>query len=127
MVLEGIAHPKTHGASDTFLVLCPEHLDTLQTEGWTKEQLRARIQEASSRPMRELLADEDSGVGISSDRFGDDGPTEDQLREMVPKFANPANIHIVVAGSEAGKFSSVFQGWATGPRGSQIVRRKIEE
>lgn len=127
MVLEGIAHPKTHGASDTFLVLCPEHLDTLQTEGWTKEQLRARIQEASSRPMRELLADEDSGVGISPDHFGDDGPTEDQLREMVPKFANPANIHIVVAGSEAGKFSSVIQGWGTGPRGSQIVSRKIEE
>ncbi len=127
MVLEGIGHPKAHGASDTFLVLCPEHLDTLQTDGWTKDELRARIQEASSRPLRELLQDEDSGAGIPLDRFGEDGPTEDQLDQMIPKFADPASIHIVVAGSDAGKFSSVFQGWATGPRGSQIVSRKIEE
>ncbi len=127
MVLEGIAHPKAHGASDTFLVLCPEHLDTLQTGGWTKDELRARIQEASSRPLRELLADEDSGAGIPLARFGGSGPTEDQLNEMIPKFADPANIHIVVAGSDAGKFSSIFQGWASGPRGSQLVSRKIEE
>jgi hypothetical protein len=127
MVLEAIAHPKSHGPSDMLLVLCPEHLDTLQTSGWSKNDLRARIQEASSRSVRELLQDEDSGAGIPLSRFGADGPTEDQLNEMIPKFADPANIHIVVAGSDAGKFSSVFQGWATGPRGSQVVSRKIEE
>jgi hypothetical protein len=127
LVLEGIAHPKAHGASDTFLVLCPEHLDTLQTNGWTKDKLRARIQEASSRPLRDLLSDGESGVGVSLERFGDTGPTEEQLNEMIPKFADPSSIHIVVAGSDAGKFSSIFQGWATGPRGSQIVSRKIEE
>jgi len=127
MVLESIAHPKGHGASDTFLVLCPEHLDTLQTNGWTKDELRARIQEVTSRPVRELLQDEESGAGIPPSMFGADGPTEEQLERRIPKFADPSSIHIVVAGSDAGKFSSIFQGWATGPRGSQIVSRKIEE
>jgi peroxiredoxin len=127
MVMESIAHPKGHGASDTFLVLCPEHLDTLQTAGWTKDELRARIQEVTSRPVRELLQDEESGAGIPLSSFGADGPTEEQLDRRIPKFADPSSIHIVVAGSEAGKFSSIFQGWATGPRGSQIVSRKIEE
>ncbi len=127
MAMEAVAHPKAHGASDTFLVLCPEHLDTLQTNGWTKDELRARIQEASSRPLRELLQDEHSGAGVPRDRFGADGPTEEQLDRLIPKFADPSSIHIVVAGSDAGKFSSIFQGWATGPRGSQIVSRKIEE
>ena len=127
MVLEGIAHPKGHGAGDTFLVLCPEHLDTLQADGWTKDQLRARIQEASSRPLRELLQDEDSGAGVPLSRFGEVGPTEEQLNELIPKFADPASIHIVVAGSGAGKFSAIFQGWSSGPRGSQVVSRKIEE
>jgi hypothetical protein len=127
MVLESIAHPRMHWATDVLLVLCPEHLDTLQTSGWTKDDLRARIQEASSRPLRALLQDEESGAGVPLSRFGPNGPTEAQLEERIPKFADPASIHIVVAGSDAGKFSAIFQGWASGPRGSEVVSRKIEE
>jgi hypothetical protein len=127
MVMEATGHPRAHGAQEVVLVLCPEHLDTLQTAGWTKDELRARIQEVTARPLRELLADEESGAGVPRERFGPDGPTEEQLDRLIPKFADPASIHIVVAGSDAGKFSAVFQGWASGPRGSQVVSRKIEE
>ena len=76
--------------------------------------------------MRNLLADEHSGVGASLAEFGETGPNETDLERLVPKFATTSNIHLVVAGSDAGKFTSVFQGWATGPRGSMVVSRKIE-
>ena len=127
MVMESIANPRTRGAQDMLLVLCPEHLDTITRDGWTKQQLLDRIREVSEKPLRELLADEESGAGVPLAQFGPDGPTEEQLSELVPKFASTDNIHLVVAGSDAGKFSSVFQGWATGPRGSMVVSRKIEE
>ena len=72
--------------------------------------------------MRELLSDEESGVGVSPAQFGPNGPTEEQLNERIPKFQSPESIHIVVAGGEAGKFSAIFGGWASTP-----VSRKIEE
>ena len=127
MVMEGIANPRARGAQDILLVLCPEHLDTIARDGWTKQQLLDRIREVSAKPLRELLADEESGVGVPLAQFGPGGPTEEQLSELVPKFASTDNIHLVVAGADAGKFSSVFQGWASGPRGSMVVSRKIEE
>jgi hypothetical protein len=127
LVMETLAHPRARGSQDTLLVLCPEHLDTITRDGWTKQQLLDRIQEVTSRPLRELMPDEDSGVGIRPEQFGPDGPTEEQLNQLMPKFANTDNIHLVVAGSDAGKFTSVFQGWSSGPRGSMVVSRKIEE
>ncbi len=127
MVMESIAHPRARGPQEMLLVLCPEHLDTIVRDGWTKQQLLDRIQEVSAKPMRELLMDDNSGAGIPPERFGPEGPTEEQLNTMVPKFASTDTIHLVVAGSGAGKFSAVFQGWASGPRGSMVVSRKIEE
>ena len=127
MVMEGISHPRARGPQEMLLVLCPEHLDTITRDGWTKQQLLDRIQEISAKPLRELLMDDESGAGIPPGRFGPGGPTEEQLNRMVPKFASTDNIHLVVAGSAAGKFSAVFQGWASGPIGSIVVSRKIEE
>jgi hypothetical protein len=49
----------------------------------------------------------------------------EKLKIAAPKFAGHEYIHIVVAGSDAGKFSSAFHGWATGEIGSQSVSRKI--
>ena len=46
---------------------------------------------------------------------------------MLPKFKSPDDIHMVVAGAEAGKFSGAFHGWATGEIGSISVSKKIEE
>ena len=66
-----------------------------------------------------------SRVGIPADKFAA-MPEEMKNRELT-KFASPDNIHIVVAGSDAGKFSGAFHGWLTGPGGSIVVSRKIEE
>ena len=39
LVMESVAHPRSRGPQDTLLVLCPEHLDTITRDGWTKQQL----------------------------------------------------------------------------------------
>ena len=125
--LEAFWHPKSHNQGDILLVICPEHADTLARDGWTKADLRARIQQITSRPMRDLLGDDESGEGYQRAWFGAKGPTEAQLDTLVPKFRGPEYIHIVVAGSEAGKFSTAYGGWVLGPIGSNPVSRKIED
>ena len=126
MGLEGVFLPKLRNLPiDALLVVCPEHVDTLMSEGgYTKERLRARIQQVTERPLSEMVASETSGAGIpkaSAEKMG-----AEKLAVKVPKFAGAEYIHIVVAGSDAGKFSSAFHGWATGEIGSQSVSRKID-
>jgi hypothetical protein len=121
--VEAVGHPKSP-SGDTLLVVCPEHVDTLWESGMTKAELRQRIIEATTRPLRDRLATDDAGGGISAARRG---LTDDQLDQPMPKFREPKNLHIVVAGADAGKFSAVFAGWASGPMGSQPVMRKVGE
>ena len=79
----------------------------------------------TSRPLADLVVDESSGVGIPVEKAA--GMSEEQLAKGVPKFASTDNIHIVVAGGDAGKFSAGFHGWLTGPMGSSVVSQKITE
>ena len=124
--LEGMFLSKIHRMPvDALLVVCPEHIKTLLSDGpYSKARLRDRIQEVTRRPLRDMVANEISGAGIplaSAAKM-----TEAQLDMLVPKFSSDQHIHIVVAGSEAGKFSAAFHGWVTGPAGSVSVSRKIE-
>lgn len=124
--LEGVFLPKLRNLSvDALLVVCPEHIDTLMREGdYSKDRLRQRIQHVTTRPLTEMLSNEISGAGISSEVAEKMGP--EAMAQSVPKFAGTEFIHIVVAGSDAGKFSSAFHGWATGAVGSQSVSKKID-
>ena len=123
--LESVFHPKYHGwPIDTVLVVCPEHVDTLMAEGdYTKKRLRERIQEVTKRPLRDMVGNEVSGAGLKPE-VAAQFPAE-KLDAPVPKFLSEDYIHIVVAGSDAGKFSGAFHGWATGGMGSISVSRKI--
>ena len=124
--LEGVFLPKMHNLPiDALLVVCPEHLNTLTREGpYSKDRLRARIQEVTARPLSEMVMDDRSGAGIPPDAAARMG--EEALAKPAPKFASTDYIHIVVAGGEAGKFSSAFHGWATGTVGSLSVSKKID-
>jgi hypothetical protein len=124
--LEGMFLPKIRRMPvDALLVVCPEHINTLSVDGdYPKDRLRARIQEVTARPLREMVSNDISGAGIpvaSAARM-----TPEMLETPTPKFADGKYIHIVVAGSEAGKFSAAFHGWVTGAMGSTVVSRKID-
>ena len=125
--MEACWHPKQHGAGETLLIVSPEHADTIARDKWSKAEVRARIQEVTARPIRELLPDDDSGEGITLKALGLVNPTAEQLAQKIPKFRRPEYINIIVAGGDAGKFSSVFAGWVSGPIGSSSVSRRIEE
>ena len=123
--LQAVMSPKAYGATDCLLVVVPEHVDTLMRDSYSKAELRQRIQEVSSRPLRELVADSKSGTGIKGEMAA--RMDEATLNKMVSKFRRDEDIHIVIAGSEAGKFSGAFHGWITGSVGSIPVSRKIEQ
>ena len=124
--LEGVFLSKVHRMPvDALLVVCPEHARSLISAGpYSKDRLRERIQAVTTRPLREMVANEVSGAGIP--RASAARMSEVQLAGPAPKFASKDYIHIVVAGSDAGKFSAAFYGWASGAMGSQSVSRKIE-
>ena len=126
MSLQSVHHPKSYMSSDTLLVVCPEHLDTLERDGhFTKAELRAIIQDELKQPLANLVQDEHSGVGIAPASLA----KMDDARKsgLVNKFPRDEDIHIVVAGSDAGKFSGAFHGWATGPIGTISVSKKIDD
>ena len=72
-----------------------------------------------------MIVDDVSGGGLKPEIAAKMDDTA--LDKIVKKFGSDSDIHIVVAGSEAGKFSACFHGWLTGPRGSISVSRKIDE
>ena len=121
-------HPKTHNFGDILLVISPEHVDTLWHDRWSKEDVRRQIQHITSRPLRELLPTEDfGGLGALPDAAAQRQRTEEELNRSIPKFQSTKNIHMVVAGGPAGKWSVMFGGWASGIYGSVPTSRKIEE
>jgi hypothetical protein len=121
LVLAAANHPKHYLHGEIVVVVPPEHVDTFKRDGYTKDQLRARIQEVTSRPLRELVRDESCAEGLPTElleKLGADA--------RVSKFRTPADITLVVAGGEAGKFGAYFQGWVSGPLGSVMTTRAIE-
>lgn len=107
---------------EAVVVLCPEHVKTLDRSGFTKASIRDWLFENTGVPVREFERDGGEGVQYAAmyQRVTIEGV------ECYRKFAQPGQIRIVVAGGTAGKFSAVIGSWATGPRGSQMVSYPIE-
>ena len=81
------------------------------------------MQEVTAKTYRDLMVDDASGVGLKPEQAALMG--EDKLDAVVEKFKEDQDIYMVVAGSEAGKFTGAFHGWLTGSRGSIPVSQKI--
>ena len=132
MSLESIAHMRLHHMDQALLVVSPEHARTFERDGYTRNDVRARIQEVTARPLRELLPDEQCHKGMRPQALPRDWldergePTAAALDRKLPKFLAPENILIMVAGGTAGKFSAAVGGWASGESGSKAVTRLIQ-
>ncbi len=129
--LESVAHVKLHGMSEVMVVVSPEHARTFKRDHFSKDELRARIQEVTAKTLRTLLPDDECQKGmpvaaLPAAWLGPDGqPTPEALDKKVPKFARAEDIIVVVAGGGAGKFSAVLGGWASGATVSTAVTKKI--
>ena len=108
--------------SHTMLVVGPEHAQTFGHDGWSAEDLARRLHDTIRVPYRTLTPDEDHGEGTNL-RFSRQPPAPDA---MIGKFPSPEEIHVVVAGGTAGRFSVAIPGWLGTRNGSRPVTRGIE-
>ena len=108
--------------SHTMLVVGPEHARTFADDGWSRDDLARHLFEAIRVPYRALVPDAAHGEGTNL-RFGKEPPAPDAL---IPKFPSPEDIHIVVAGGTAGRFSVAIPGWLGTRNGSRPVTRLID-
>ncbi len=102
---------------EAVVVLCPEHVKTLNRSGFTKDAIRESLFENTAIPIKEYEGD--GGEGTQFVQMYQQVTINGEL--CYRKFAHPSQIKIIVAGGTAGKFSAVIGSWATGPRGSQMV------
>jgi hypothetical protein len=108
--------------SHTMLVVGPEHARTFADGGWSKDDLKRYLYETVRRPYRTLLPDADHGEGTNL-RYGKGGSEPDA---MISKFPSMEEIHVVVAGGTAGRFSVAIPGWLGTKNGSRPVMRVVE-
>lgn len=131
LCLDAVAHPKFHGYGEVLLVVSPEHAQTFASDGFSKGDVRRRIQEVTRRSLRQCLPDEECAEGIPvaalpREILGPGGqPRPEVLEFPVPKFRREEDVLIAVAGGKAGKFSAIVGGWVGGKMGSIPVTREI--
>jgi hypothetical protein len=108
--------------SHTMLLVGPEHARTFAGEGWTRDDLARYLHETIRVPYRTLLPGATHGEGTNL-RFGKHPPEPDS---MVSKFPSVEELHILVAGGTAGRFSMAIPGWLGTRNGSQPLTRLID-
>jgi hypothetical protein len=108
--------------SHTMLVIGPEHARTFAADGWSREDLAAQLHERIRVPYHTLLPDARHGEGTNL-RFAGVPPSPDA---MIAKFPSPEEIHVLVAGGTAGRFSVAIPGWLGTRNGSCPVTRAVE-
>ncbi|MBI3679978.1 MAG: TlpA family protein disulfide reductase [Acidobacteria bacterium] len=108
---------------EAFVILCPEHAETLRRDRFSKRDVRDFLFENTGVPLG-AYEEEDGGEGTQPRSTYEEVTIGGERNYR--KFRAPESIHIVVAGGTAGKFSAVIGSWATGPRGSQVVTYPIE-
>jgi len=107
--------------SHTMLVVGPEHARTFAEDGWSKADLARYLFETIRIPYRDLMPGADHGEGTNL-RYAADPPPPDRL---ISKFPSTDELHVVVAGGTAGRFSVAIPGWLGTRNGSRPVTRAI--
>ena len=109
MAFQQVLKPRGQVTPSMF-VISPEHADVYRSSGWSKDNIREAIMEFTALPLRERLATPTMGGGINEYLPKEHGLTEQELDMPLSKVADPSFIAITVAGSHAGKWTSIYQG-----------------
>jgi len=110
--------------SHSMIVIGPEHARTFGDDGWSRADLTRHLFETIRVPYRTLLPDADNGEGTNLRFSKTHEPNPDDL---IPKFPSLGDIHVVVAGGTAGRFSMAIPGWLGTRNGSTPVTIAIRE
>ena len=110
--------------SHTMIVVGPEHARTFGDEGWSRADFTRHLYETVRVPYRALLPDDDNGEGTNL-RFGNGEPPAPD--ELIPKFPSLSEMHVVVAGGTAGRFSMAIPGWLGTRNGSAPITVAIHD
>ena len=108
--------------SHTMLLVGPEHARTFADHGWSRDDLARYLHETIRVPYQSLLPDVGHGEGTNL-RFAKSPPAPETL---VSKFPSAEEIHILVAGGTAGRFSMAIPGWLGTKNGSRPLTRLID-
>jgi hypothetical protein len=110
--------------SHTMLVVGPEHARTFADEGWSRRELVRHLFETIRAPYASLQPAEDNGEGTNL-RFAKGA--EPPPGQMIPKFPSPEQLHVLVAGGTAGRFSMAIPGWLGTRNGSRPITVPIRD
>ena len=119
--LENVASPRQRLAFDALLLVGPEHGRVFREHGWSRERVQQELFAQTTSPAGTLVR----GAGGSPEGLLTDWVTDPDAG--VPKFAAPDRILVTYGGGDAGLFSMVFGGWASGEIGSAPVTRSVEQ
>ncbi len=109
--LRTVAHPKLPIGFDAMLVISPEHGRVFRDAGWDRERLLAEL--------RALLQLDGAALVRGAGGIAE-GIPEHLAGATLPKFRE-GGLLIAYAGGEAGLFSAIIGGWASGDVGSSPV------
>lgn len=107
------------GPSEAFLIISPEHRQTLVEAGYDKEKIREFIIERCGRTAGEIRR---VGKGKEDYIWFEDDVSDDT---WIPMFKAKEDIKIISAGGDAGRFTVVIDGRVS-PVHSQVVMKKIK-
>jgi len=116
--LRTVTHPKFPIATDTMLVISPEHARVFRQAGWSRKRLREELGARLMLQGRDVVR---GAGGIA------EGMPEALAGASLPKFRE-GGLLIVHAGGRAGLFSAIIAGWpASGDMGSSPVTVEVDE
>ena len=120
LALESVGTPKQRLAFDAMLLVGPEHGRVFREAGWTRAQVQEKLHELTHSRAGDVVR------GALGAPEGVDPQFVSDPEMQVAKFATADRILLPYAGGDAGLFSMVFGGWASGEIGSAPVTRSIE-
>lgn len=114
--MSGLGTFNMGGQTEMAVVICPEHYDTLNQQGWDKVRIQRFLYEHAVRPLSDLK----KGGYIEQPINAEDHDI------LVKAVQSPEDILLVAAGGIAGRFSACIPGWAS-MKGSHSVTRSLRD
>jgi len=113
--LTSVTNSRMFNYGELLLALSPQHAGVIANSGWSKDDLRSYLVEATKKPLSTLLADRQCGEGMDKHRYPMIdrvvGEPPDDPDQLVSKLSSKEMLNIVVTGGDASPFSMLFGGW----------------